>query len=43
MAIREISLRKEMKHHNIMRLLNIVHADDHKLYLVSEFLDLDLK
>jgi serine/threonine protein kinase len=28
---------------NIVRLLNIVHADGHKLYLVFEFLDLDLK
>ena len=26
-----------------MRLLNIVHADGHKLYLVFEYLDLDLK
>lgn len=42
-AIREISLLKEMKDPNIVRLLNIVHADGHKLYLVCEFLDLDLK
>lgn len=28
---------------NIVRLFNIVHADGHKLYLVFEFLDLDLK
>jgi cyclin-dependent kinase len=28
---------------SIVRLLNIVHADGHKLYLVFEFLDLDLK
>jgi len=28
---------------NIVKLLNIVHADGHKLYLVFEFLDLDLK
>lgn len=28
---------------NIVRLLNIVHADGHKLYLVCEYLDLDLK
>jgi cyclin-dependent kinase len=42
-AIREISLLREMKHPNIMGLLNIVHADGHKLYLVCEFLDLDLK
>ncbi|KAI9805929.1 MAG: Cell division control protein 2 [Sarcosagium campestre] len=42
-AIREISILKEMKDPNIVRLLNIVHADGHKLYLVFEFLDLDLK
>jgi serine/threonine protein kinase len=28
---------------NIVRLFNIVHADGHKLYLVFEYLDLDLK
>ena len=42
-AIREISLLKEMNDPNIVSLLNIVHADGHKLYLVFEFLDLDLK
>ncbi|BCR92685.1 cyclin-dependent serine/threonine-protein kinase CDC28 [Aspergillus chevalieri] len=42
-AIREISLLKEMHDPNIVSLLNIVHADGHKLYLVFEFLDLDLK
>ncbi|PPJ60042.1 hypothetical protein CBER1_02657 [Cercospora berteroae] len=42
-AIREISLLKEMNDPNVMRLLNIVHADGHKLYLVFEFMDLDLK
>ncbi|KAI1610375.1 cyclin-dependent kinase 1 [Exophiala viscosa] len=42
-AIREISLLKEMSDPNIVRLFNIVHADGHKLYLVFEFLDLDLK
>ncbi|KAF2624091.1 cell division control protein 2 [Macroventuria anomochaeta] len=42
-AIREISLLREMKHPNIMRLLNTVHADGHKLYLLCEFLDHDLK
>ncbi|KAI5844380.1 kinase-like domain-containing protein [Morchella snyderi] len=42
-AIREISLLKEMSDPNIVRLLNIIHADGHKLYLVFEFLDLDLK
>lgn len=42
-AIREISLLKEMNDPNIVQLLNIVHADGHKLYLVFEYLDLDLK
>jgi cyclin-dependent kinase len=42
-AIREISLLKEMNDPNIVRLFDIVHADGHKLYLVFEFLDLDLK
>ncbi|PGH19257.1 CMGC/CDK/CDC2 protein kinase [Polytolypa hystricis UAMH7299] len=42
-AIREISLLKEMHDPNIVKLFNIVHADGHKLYLVFEFLDLDLK
>ena len=42
-AIREISLLKEMNDPNIVKLLDIVHADGHKLYLVFEFLDLDLK
>lgn len=41
-AIREISLLKEMKHDNVVRLLDIVHSEA-KLYLVFEFLDLDLK
>jgi serine/threonine protein kinase len=41
-AIREISLLKELKHHNIVRLLQVLH-EDAKLYLVFEFLDLDLK
>lgn len=41
-AIREISLLKELKHDNIVRLLDIVHMDA-KLYLIFEFLDLDLK
>lgn len=41
-AIREISLLKELKDENIVRLLDIVHGDQ-KLYLVCEFLDMDLK
>lgn len=42
-VIREISLLKEMKDENVVQLLNIVHVDSHNLYLVMEFLDLDLK
>ncbi|KAI0364869.1 Pkinase-domain-containing protein [Pilatotrama ljubarskyi] len=41
-AIREISLLKELKDENVVRLLDIVHADQ-KLYLVFEFLEVDLK
>ncbi|EKM77685.1 hypothetical protein AGABI1DRAFT_114985 [Agaricus bisporus var. burnettii JB137-S8] len=41
-AIREISLLKELKDDNVVKLLDIVHADQ-KLYLVFEFLDVDLK
>ncbi|KAL1676420.1 kinase-like domain-containing protein [Schizophyllum commune] len=41
-AIREISLLKELKCEYIVRLYDIVHADA-KLYLVFEFLDVDLK
>ncbi|KAI5478638.1 hypothetical protein MNV49_004780 [Pseudohyphozyma bogoriensis] len=41
-AIREISLLKEMKDDNVVRLFDIVHNDT-KLYLVFEFLDMDLK
>lgn len=41
-AIREISLLKELKDDNVVRLLDIVHAEQ-KLYLVFEFLDVDLK
>ncbi|KAJ2759322.1 Cyclin-dependent kinase catalytic subunit [Coemansia nantahalensis] len=41
-AIREISLLKELQHENIVKLLDIEY-EDAKLYLVFEFLDLDLK
>lgn len=41
-AIREISLLKEMKDDNVVRLFDICHSDT-KLYLVFEFLDMDLK
>eukprot|EP00741_Cyanophora_paradoxa_P024531 tig00000269_g23685.t1 len=41
-AIREISLLKELRHMNIVRLKDVVHSDN-KLYLVFEYLDQDLK
>ncbi|XP_019613562.1 PREDICTED: cyclin-dependent kinase 2-like [Branchiostoma belcheri] len=41
-AIREISLLKELNHANIVRLLDVVHSEK-KLYLVFEYLNLDLK
>ncbi|XP_026557813.1 cyclin-dependent kinase 3 [Pseudonaja textilis] len=41
-AIREISLLKELKHPNIVRLLDVVH-NQKKLYLVFEYLNQDLK
>ncbi|CAK9228550.1 unnamed protein product [Sphagnum troendelagicum] len=41
-AIREISLLKEMQHSNIVRLQDVVHSE-RRLYLVFEYLDLDLK
>ena len=41
-AIREISVLKELKHSNIVRLLDVVHTQT-KLYLVFEFLQHDLK
>lgn len=42
-AIREISLLKELNHSAVVRLLNIVHSDSNRLFLVFEYLDLDLK
>lgn len=41
-AIREIALLKELQHPNIVRLVNVLHTD-HKLTLVFEYLDQDLK
>ncbi|XP_010545939.1 PREDICTED: cyclin-dependent kinase A-1 [Tarenaya hassleriana] len=41
-AIREISLLKEMQHVNIVKLQDVVHSEK-RLYLVFEYLDLDLK
>jgi len=41
-ALREISLLKELQHDNIVRLRDVVRQDN-RLYLVFEYLDLDLK
>ena len=41
-AIREIALLKELQHVNIVRLMDVLH-NDKRLYLVFEYLDLDLK
>ncbi|KAF7319886.1 Protein kinase domain-containing protein [Mycena kentingensis (nom. inval.)] len=41
-AIREISLMKELKHVNIVRLHDVMHTET-RLILVFEFCDLDLK
>ncbi|KAI7862859.1 kinase-like domain-containing protein [Spinellus fusiger] len=41
-AIREISLLKELKYHNIVRLYDVLHTEK-KLTLVFEYLDSDLK
>ncbi|KAF9430729.1 Cyclin-dependent kinase 3 [Podila epigama] len=41
-AIREISLLKELRHEHIVQLLDIIH-EENKLFLVFEYLNLDLK
>ncbi|CAG9316351.1 PHO85 [Blepharisma stoltei] len=41
-TIREISLLKDLIHPNIVKLLDVIH-DNHKLYLVFEYVDHDLK
>merc|ERR1712196_574645 len=41
-AIREISLLKELRHPNIVRLYDVVHTEK-KLTLIFEYLDQDLK
>lgn len=42
LAIREISLLKELHHPNIVRLIDVVHTD-RRLILVFEYLEQDLK
>ncbi|KXZ46110.1 CDKA1 protein [Gonium pectorale] len=41
-AIREISFLKELRHDNVVRLYDVLYCE-RRLYLVFEFLDLDLK
>ena len=41
-ALREICLLKELKHQNIIRLLDVLHGES-KLVLVFEYCDQDLK
>ncbi|GFS52457.1 cyclin-dependent kinase 2 [Trichonephila inaurata madagascariensis] len=41
-ALREISLLKDLDHPNVVRLEDVVYSDQ-KLFLVFEYLDLDLK
>ncbi|KAG9063864.1 Cyclin-dependent kinase 2 [Linnemannia hyalina] len=41
-AIREISLLKELKHNHVVQLLDVVHEES-KLFLVFEYLEVDLK
>lgn len=41
-AVREISILKELRHSNVVKLLDILHTEK-KLTLVFEYLDSDLK
>ncbi|KAI0069911.1 Pkinase-domain-containing protein [Panus rudis PR-1116 ss-1] len=41
-AIREISLMKELKHNNVLRLYDVIHSET-KLVLIFEYCDRDLK
>lgn len=43
-AIREIALLRELKHKNIVNLIDIIHGDDGKgLYLIFEYFNQDVK
>ncbi|RKP09271.1 negative regulator of the PHO system [Thamnocephalis sphaerospora] len=41
-AIREVSLMKELRHNNVVRLYDVIHTET-RLLLVFEYMDLDLK
>jgi cyclin-dependent kinase 1 len=41
-AIREVSLLKELKHPNIVSLMDVL-MEESKLYLIFEYLTMDLK
>ena len=41
-AIREISILKELQHPNVVKLIEVI-ISQHKLYLVFEFLQMDVK
>jgi serine/threonine protein kinase len=40
--VREISLLRELDHVNVVRLLDVIHAEK-KLFLVFEYMEMDLK
>jgi len=43
-AIREIALLRELKHKNIVNLIDIIHGDDGRgLYLIFEYFNQDVK
>ena len=43
-ALREISVLRELKHPNIVKLLNVLYIEDKKkLYLTFEYIEQDLK
>uniref|UniRef100_A0A8C4DU77 Cell division control protein 2 homolog n=1 Tax=Dicentrarchus labrax TaxID=13489 RepID=A0A8C4DU77_DICLA len=41
-AVREVSLLQELKHPNVVRLLDVL-MQESRLYLIFEFLSMDLK